>query len=84
MKPQLTQSEEMGLFVIEKVLALLRLFGVFLLHFTRHWVSESDDEVNLGTHSALVRAKHDGVRSLVIEFGLDWGEGGEGGEGSIN
>ena len=76
MKPQLTQSEEMGLFVVEKVLALLRLFGVFLLHLTRHWVSESDDEVNLGTHSTLVWTEHDGVWSLVVEFGLDGGGGG--------
>ena len=78
MKPQLTQSEEMGLFVVKKVLALLRLFGVFLLHFARHRVSESDNEVNLGTHSTLVWAEHDGVRSLVIEFGLDGEKGGGG------
>ena len=70
MKPQLTQSEEMGLFVIEEVLALLRLFGVFLLHLARHRVSESDDEVNLGTHSTLVRTKHNGVWGLVVKFGL--------------
>ena len=87
MKPQLTQSEEMGLFVIKKVLALFRLFGVFLLYFARHWVSESDDEVNLGTHSTLVRAEHDGVRSLVVEFGLDGGKvvgGGGGGEHQLD
>jgi hypothetical protein len=61
----------MSLFVVEEVLALLRLLGVLLLHLARHRVSESDDEVNLGTHSTLVRAKHDGVWSLVIEFRLD-------------
>ena len=61
----------MSPFVVEEVLALLRLLGVFLLHLARHRVSESDDEVNLGTHSTLVRAEHDGVWSLVVEFRLD-------------
>lgn len=61
----------MSPFVVKEVLALLRLLGVFLLHLTCHRVSESDDEVNLGTHSTLVRAEHDGVWSLVVEFRLD-------------
>ena len=61
----------MGLFVVEKVLAPFRLLRVFLLHLSRHWVSESDYEVNLRTHSTLVRAKHDRVGGLVIELRLE-------------
>lgn len=60
----------MRFLVIKEALALVRLFGVLLFHFSGHWISESDNEMNFGSHSTLVWTKHDGVWSLVIELGL--------------
>ena len=68
---QLTQCEEMSLFVIKEIFALIWLLRVLLFHLSCYRVFESDDEMNFGTHSTFVGTKHDGVRSLVIKFWLE-------------
>ena len=66
----LTQRKEVGPLVVKEVEAGVRLLGVLLLHLARHGIAEADDEVELGTGAALVRAKHDGVGRLVVQARL--------------
>ena len=65
----LTESEEVSLLVIEEVHGLCGLLGVLLFLLSRHGVLEANNEVYLGGGTALVRPKHDGIGSLVLELG---------------
>jgi len=58
----------MSLLVIKEVFAFIRLLRVFLFDFTCDWILVAQDEVYLRTLPTLVWAKHDGIRSSIVEL----------------
>jgi hypothetical protein len=56
-------------FLHDSSLFHFKTFAMFLFDRFIFWINVSEDEMELGVRSTLVRAKHNRVRRLVVEVG---------------